>query len=49
MSSSRDVLKQLVAFDTTSRESNLHLIEFVRDYLAGFDVDNGRAGIAAER
>jgi acetylornithine deacetylase len=28
----------LVAFDTTSRESNLHLIEFVRDYLASFDV-----------
>jgi acetylornithine deacetylase len=28
----------LVAFDTTSRESNLHLIEFVRDYLERFDV-----------
>jgi acetylornithine deacetylase len=38
MSSSRDVLKALVAFDTTSRESNLQLIEFVRDYLASFDV-----------
>lgn len=35
---SRDLLAALVAFDTTSRESNLHLIEFVRDYLAGFDV-----------
>lgn len=38
MSSSRDLLQALVAFDTTSRESNLHLIEFVRDYLARFDV-----------
>ncbi|UWF47223.1 acetylornithine deacetylase [Pseudomonas sp. N3-W] len=38
MNSSRDLLKTLVAFDTTSRESNLHLIDFVRDYLAGFDV-----------
>jgi acetylornithine deacetylase len=34
MNSSRDLLKTLVAFDTTSRESNLQLIEFVRDYLA---------------
>ncbi|HGM5551795.1 TPA: acetylornithine deacetylase [Pseudomonas putida] len=38
MSSSIALLKTLVGFDTTSRESNLQLIEFVRDYLAGFDV-----------
>jgi acetylornithine deacetylase len=38
MSKSLDLLKALVAFDTTSRESNLHLIDFVRDYLARFDV-----------
>ncbi|MFJ3483132.1 acetylornithine deacetylase [Pseudomonas sp. NPDC090202] len=38
MSRSRELLARLVAFDTTSRESNLALIEFVRDYLAGFDV-----------
>jgi acetylornithine deacetylase len=38
MSKSRDLLAALVAFDTTSRESNLQLIEFVRDYLAQFDV-----------
>lgn len=38
MSNSLDLLKKLVAFDTTSRESNLHLIEFVRDYLERFDV-----------
>lgn len=35
---SRELLAKLVGFDTTSRESNLHLIEFVRDYLAGFGV-----------
>ncbi|NTZ94981.1 acetylornithine deacetylase [Pseudomonas koreensis] len=38
MSNSAALLKTLVGFDTTSRESNLQLIEFVRDYLAGFDV-----------
>lgn len=38
ISSSRDLLAALVGFDTTSRESNLQLIEFVRDYLAQFDV-----------
>ena len=27
-----------MGFDTTSRESNLQLIEYVRDYLAGFGV-----------
>ena len=38
MSRSRELLQTLVGFDTTSRESNLQLIEFVRDYLAGFGV-----------
>ncbi|MGH8417901.1 MAG: acetylornithine deacetylase [Pseudomonas sp.] len=38
MSSSRELLQTLVGFDTTSRESNLHLIEFARDYLEGFGV-----------
>lgn len=38
MSSSVELLKTLVGFDTTSRESNLQLIEFVRNYLARFDV-----------
>lgn len=33
MSGSRKLLATLVGFDTTSRESNLQLIEFVRDYL----------------
>ncbi len=34
-----DMIKRLVAFDTTSRESNLALIEFVADYLAGHGVE----------
>lgn len=38
MSDSRNLLARLVAFDTTSRESNLQLIEFVHAYLAEFDV-----------
>ncbi|MDY7532874.1 acetylornithine deacetylase [Pseudomonas sp. Bout1] len=38
MNTSREWLQTLVAFDTTSRESNLQLIECVRDYLAGFGV-----------
>ncbi|MBV6827053.1 acetylornithine deacetylase [Pseudomonas sp. PD9R] len=38
MSSSRALLASLIGFDTTSRESNLQLIEFVRDYLNRHDV-----------
>ncbi|WP_338723314.1 acetylornithine deacetylase [Pseudomonas tolaasii] len=38
MSSSRDLLAQLVRFDTTSRESNLALIDGVRTYLQGHGV-----------
>lgn len=37
---SRDLLAHLIAFDTVSRESNLALIEFVRDYLAGLGIDS---------
>ncbi|HTW73032.1 MAG TPA: acetylornithine deacetylase [Acetobacteraceae bacterium] len=33
-----EMLARLVAFDTTSRNSNLRLIGFVRDYLDGFGV-----------
>ena len=33
-----EMTKRLVAFDTTSRNSNLALIEFVRDYLDGYGV-----------
>ncbi|MCL6309059.1 acetylornithine deacetylase [Pseudomonas syringae] len=38
MSSSRELLARLVAFDTTSRESNLALIDFVVEYLGRFGV-----------
>ncbi|WP_456027197.1 acetylornithine deacetylase [Pseudomonas capeferrum] len=38
MSNSRNLLAQLVRFDTTSRESNLALIDFVRTYLQGHGV-----------
>jgi len=36
---SRDMIERLIGFDTTSRNSNLELIEFVRDYLSGFGID----------
>jgi acetylornithine deacetylase len=36
--SSIDMIGRLVAFDTTSRASNLALIDFVRDYLDGWGV-----------
>ena len=36
----REMIDRLVAFDTTSRESNLALIHFVRDYLAEHDIDS---------
>ncbi len=36
----REIMENLVAFDTTSRESNLDLIHFVRDYLSGLGVDS---------
>jgi acetylornithine deacetylase len=35
---SKDLLARLIGFDTTSRESNLQLIEFVRNYLAQLQV-----------
>lgn len=38
--SSRDMLDKLIAFDTTSRLSNLPLIEFVADYLAAHEVES---------
>ena len=36
--STLELLKTLVAFDTTSRESNLGLIEFVRDHLSSLGI-----------
>lgn len=40
MPTSRDLLSHLIAFDTVSRESNLALIEFVRDYLSALGIDS---------
>ena len=35
-----EMLRRLVAFDTTSRNSNLALIDYVRDYLKGHGVES---------
>ncbi len=43
-----EMIRKLVGFDTTSRESNLALIEFVREYLEGFGVKM-RAGVRRDR
>jgi acetylornithine deacetylase len=53
--SALDLLARLIAFDTTSRESNLALIDFIRDYLDGwgiaselyFDSDRRKANLFA--
>jgi acetylornithine deacetylase len=36
----REMIDALIAFDTTSRNSNMALIDFVRDYLQAHDVDS---------
>jgi len=36
----RELIERLVAFDTTSRNSNLELIGFVADYLSGFGIES---------
>jgi acetylornithine deacetylase len=36
--SGREMIARLIAFDTTSRDSNLALIDFVRDYLDGWGI-----------
>ncbi|TNE36912.1 MAG: acetylornithine deacetylase [Alphaproteobacteria bacterium] len=35
---SRDMIERLISFDTTSRLSNLALVEFVEDYLRGYGI-----------
>jgi len=37
---SLEMIERLVAFDTTSRNSNLELIDYVRDYLLGLGVES---------
>jgi len=36
----RDLLGKLLCYDTTSRESNLALIKFIREYLQQFDIES---------
>lgn len=55
MPSSREILADLIAFDTVSRNSNLALIHYIRDYLAGHgiacelfhDAEGGKANLYA--
>jgi acetylornithine deacetylase len=42
----KEVLARLIAFDTTSRNSNLPLIAWIEDYLAAFDVPHLRVDYA---
>jgi acetylornithine deacetylase len=35
-----ELIRTLVAFDTTSRDSNMSVIDWVRDYLAGHGIDS---------
>ena len=37
---SYELIKKLISYDTTSRDSNLDLIDFVRDYLAELGVES---------
>src|SRR5699024_3122521 len=37
---SREMIERLIAFDTTSRNSNLELIEFIRGYLSELGIDS---------
>ena len=49
MNASIEMLRRLVAFDTTSRESNLPLIEFVEAYLDSHGVSHFRVDYEAGR
>lgn len=35
-----ELIRKLIGFDTTSRDSNLHLIDFVKDYLLQYGVES---------
>jgi acetylornithine deacetylase len=37
-----DILRELIKFDTTSRESNIPLIKWIEDYLDGFNIPHLR-------
>ena len=38
-----DLIKKIISYDTTSRNSNLELIHFIRDYLQDFGVESLRS------
>lgn len=40
MSSTKEILTQLIGFDTVSRHSNLALIDYVQDYLKSFGIES---------
>jgi len=40
LSDGLSILEKLIAFDTTSRNSNLALIHWIEDYLAGHGVES---------
>lgn len=40
--SSKDMIEKIVSFDTTSRNSNLELLNFIEDYLSSFGVASQR-------
>ena len=42
LSSAKDLLARLVAFDTTSHKTNIPIIAFIEDYLRGHGVDSVR-------
>ena len=35
-----EIIRQLIEFDTTSRESNLDLINFIKEYLSTFGIES---------
>ena len=35
-----ELIKKIVSFDTTSRESNLELIAFIQEYLSNLGIDS---------
>ena len=47
--STEEMLAALIAFDTTSRDGNIPLIEFVEDYLDGWGVPHFRVDYEANK
>jgi acetylornithine deacetylase len=47
--STEEMLARLISFDTTSRDGNIPLIEFVEDYLDGWGIPHFRVDYEANR